>query len=690
MDKRNNYKPMRNKITHLLHSYLTPCVIGLVMLFNTPAQAVNYGVPTVVAHELNCGDVFVCPAELQGRIDFWIQVFRLWELEDRIFHDSRVPERVYSVVNSKDRCSRKKPKGEVKLEYNRIKVELLSLADRLEQGQDPASIKGSRLLSLFDKPTAAELRDAADNVRCQSGNRERFQGALENFQRYRPFILQVLQDNGLSEDIQYLPFVESAYNPKAYSYAGAAGLWQIMPRTARSLGLQVGSAVDERFEPEMATLAAAKYFTNSTRKLSKAAISGGHSTEQAHINPFIITSYNYGVRGMERAIAQVGSDYVKLLAEYKSNSFRTAVRNFYASFLAARYVAQNASFYFPSIQHNTAPATNSIPLKKAVSAKQVESIFKVKRKQLKTLNPALTSKVWRGSRLIPAGYVLKVPENSRGWDRQIAKLAKLPAPAGSDSGNRHKVRRGQTACGIAEKYGARCRDLIVLNKLNRKAVIRIGQRLKIPSTGKEKYKPSALAQQTASVRQSLVAGTSQKNVQSDALKDSIAANSSTPSKQTQASSKPATKTEPSIQFDMSVQQNGQKHWVKILPSETVGHYADWLGKGSSADIRRLNGMRKNTPLRIGKRVNLPIKTIAQKEAFEAQRSDYHEAISAQYFERYEVVKTYPYRIRSGQTLWRISQNAGVPLWLIYNYNPRTNLALAGKRITLPEVKQKGS
>lgn len=636
-------------------------VFGLSSHSVATAQTVNYGVPTVVEHDLDCGDVFVCPPELRRRIDFWIQVFRLWQIEDRIFHDSAVPERVYSVINSKDQCRRRNPRGEVKKEFEKIKGQLKKLAGQLERGQQPTGRQAQRLLSLFEDPSPAELRDAADRIRCQSGNRERFQGALERFAQYQPFILQTLQQQGLSLDIQYLPFVESAYNPKAYSHAGAAGLWQIMPRTARSLGLQVGAAVDERLEPQLASLAAAKYLRDSTDSLTKIAVKNGHPTVPASLNPFVITSYNYGVRGMQRAIAQVGTDYVRLLEEYKSPSFRIAVRNFYASFLAARHVAQNSSLYFPQVTHKPALQADSIALAKSVMAREVLKSFAVDRATLQELNPALTRSVWRGKRAIPAGYVLKVPAKVGGWKKQVARLTAAPAPAGADSGKRHRVRRGQTACGIASSYGVRCRDLIVLNNLNRKALIRVGQRLKIPSTGREKYKPGSLAR---------------KN--SDFL---AAANS-------QSAPEVEDVVETKLSFDTAIRQNNRGYWVSALPSETLGHYADWLGTGRSADIRRLNNLGSKASLWVGRHIQLPIKSQTQKDAFEAQRADYHEAIASQYFQRFEVVKTYDYRVRKGQTLWQIARNAGVPLWLIYNYNPGELLAQAGRRIVLPEVRQR--
>ncbi|MFW5735049.1 MAG: lytic transglycosylase domain-containing protein [Oceanidesulfovibrio sp.] len=58
---------------------------------------------------------------------------------------------------------------------------------------------------------------------------------------------------------KYLPFIESGYSPRALSHAGAMGIWQFMPATARRFGLQVGNGQDERQDPMKSTMAAIAY-----------------------------------------------------------------------------------------------------------------------------------------------------------------------------------------------------------------------------------------------------------------------------------------------------------------------------------------------------------------------------------------------------------------------------------------------
>ena len=83
--------------------------------------------------------------------------------------------------------------------------------------------------------------------------------AIKRANRYFPLIEPVLQKAGLPDDLKYLAVVESNLNPLAKSPAGAAGLWQFMPTTAKEYGLEVNNEVDERYHIEKETEAACRY-----------------------------------------------------------------------------------------------------------------------------------------------------------------------------------------------------------------------------------------------------------------------------------------------------------------------------------------------------------------------------------------------------------------------------------------------
>lgn len=78
--------------------------------------------------------------------------------------------------------------------------------------------------------------------------------------RYLPEIERELSAAGLPADLKYLAMAESSLRNVSYSPAGAAGLWQFMPDTARHYGLRVDEFVDERLDFKKATQAAISYF----------------------------------------------------------------------------------------------------------------------------------------------------------------------------------------------------------------------------------------------------------------------------------------------------------------------------------------------------------------------------------------------------------------------------------------------
>jgi len=460
----------------------TLILVSVDSLFQPAHAAKSLGRP-VALYSLQCDETFSCPESLMPRVSFWVEVFSRWDTDTAIFHDKNNPQRVYTTLKRKEGCRRSRKGDPIYRERKRLKRNLKSLADKLARNQSLTDFQ-SRLHATFKGETVKQIRAAADRIRCQSGNKDRMREALTQFHSYRPTILDALESQNLTLELQYLPFVESAFNPNAVSHVGAAGLWQIMPSTGRTLGLQVNSKVDERYDPRSATYAAAKYFRDSVDKLTETAFENGSAVRSKDLNPFVITSYNYGVRGMERAIKQVGLDYERLLVEYKSPSFQTAVKNFYASFLAARHVAKNSEKFFGVVApdySNRLNSFNTIALSRPTSAKRITRELGVSKMVLKELNPALKSVIWKHKALIPTNFDLRLPYREQGWESELTRIAKLPKEIERPGFQWHRVKSGQTACGIAEKYRVSCRAVRKLNNLNRKATIYIGKKLKIPS-----------------------------------------------------------------------------------------------------------------------------------------------------------------------------------------------------------------
>ncbi|MCI4669605.1 MAG: lytic transglycosylase domain-containing protein [Bacteroidia bacterium] len=118
---------------------------------------------------------------------------------------------------------------------------------------------GDQLVPVNDERVRLKLKKQINKFSKYSyGNRI----IKQRMGRYENTFRRILREHGIPEDFVYLAITESNLR-NAISPVGAKGFWQFMPATARQYGLEVSATVDERYDPEKATHAAAKYLTDS-------------------------------------------------------------------------------------------------------------------------------------------------------------------------------------------------------------------------------------------------------------------------------------------------------------------------------------------------------------------------------------------------------------------------------------------
>lgn len=89
---------------------------------------------------------------------------------------------------------------------------------------------------------------------------------IKRANRYFPMMAKILKANGIPSDMLYLACIESYLNPRAYSPAKAAGMWQFIPSAAKEYGLEINDEVDQRYDVGKATAAACKYLKRAYSK----------------------------------------------------------------------------------------------------------------------------------------------------------------------------------------------------------------------------------------------------------------------------------------------------------------------------------------------------------------------------------------------------------------------------------------
>lgn len=181
----------------------------------------------------------------------------------------------------------------------------------------------------FDIPVV--LNEAVDrHIRCFTGpKRDIFARWLVRAERYAPTIKGILKKNGLPEDLVYLSMIESGFNMKARSQAKASGPWQFMHGTGKQYGLKVDYWVDERYDLEKSTVAAARYLKNLF--------------DQFGCWWLAAASYNAGENRVKKAMEKQDTKDFWKLREYKTLPRET--QEYVPQLIAAALIAKEPEKY---------------------------------------------------------------------------------------------------------------------------------------------------------------------------------------------------------------------------------------------------------------------------------------------------------------------------------------------------------
>jgi membrane-bound lytic murein transglycosylase D len=447
-------------------------VLATDMLCPEPALAETSSIATTRRNP-----TFAVPAGLRPRVQFWIDIFTKYGKNHAVIHHREFPQIVFEVLDFRLQAASMTP---VQLELWRKKqvaerIRIIQQAFRnLAAGRRPSTPLEQRIVSKMSfLPGGVRKYDQVlkeDLVRSQTGIREKYIEAVQRSGRYMHILEHIfVNEFQLPVELTRLPFVESSFDYKAYSSVGAAGIWQFMPRTAKSF-MRVDSLVDERRDVVSATRGAAKYMRQAFRSL------------QAW--PLAVTSYNHGVGGVAKKVREAGTnDITRILENPNRRHFGFASGNFYPEFLAALEVYDQIPRYFPGITLEAPLWIASRKLSHQTSVRYLMQQTGVGIEDLRRMNYAISEPIWRGAYPLPAGYEIKVP-------RQLAaRLQAMPLPDPDarntvvsssvvNGGNVYTVRIGDTLGGIAKRHRTSVASIRSLNNL-RSDVVRVGQRLVI-------------------------------------------------------------------------------------------------------------------------------------------------------------------------------------------------------------------
>ena len=289
-----------------------------------------------------------------------------------------------------------------------------------------------------------------------------FQRTIDRSEAYRPMVERILKEEGVPPEIFHLAQAESGFRPLAISRARATGMWQFMRFTGRQYGLRQNQYVDERYDPEKATRAAARHLKDLHIEFGDWYLA--------------MAAYNGGPMRVVRSVKRAGSDYWTLC---RRRLLRRETRNYVPIILAMTYVAKNPWLY-ESLERDPAPPLryDTITTDSEIHLNLIADITGATTAKLREINPAL-----RRSATPPHSYDLRLPEGAaQTFESEIARIPKEKRLAW----RRHKVKEKETLAAIAKRYRIKSSQIAELNQLD-EGKLDQGSFLTIPS-GPQKIK----------------------------------------------------------------------------------------------------------------------------------------------------------------------------------------------------------
>ena len=432
-------------------------------------------------------------------------------------------------------------------------------------------------------------------------SRER-RGSMENFLRnsipYLNYTKSVFRMRGLPEDLAYLAYLESGYNPLAVSPSNAVGMWQFISSTGKAYGLRQDWWVDERRDPYRSTEAAATYLARLY--------------DIFHDWHLAVASYNGGEGKIGRAKQATGARSLHEIIQ-KNNTLddklqlREETALYVPRFLAISKIMRNAETLgikpsAPDADHPVLVPVSEVTAKSATDLAELARRLGMGWKEFQAYNPHFLRSI------SPAGRtsVVYVPKNKEALARQLLK--------GTLSGagwRYYKVVRGDTLAKVSSRTGV---PASIIGQLN-PGKLKIGQQLRIPQNGRSI--PDVIP--AAPVRNTMIASSS-KSKTTDHASSAVAELRS-------ARSVPST--------------------YKVKSGDTLSAIARRYGVDLDDIYAANGGASKLSTLRVGQviRLSAPATAVAQKSTKSAVKSSGRSLAS--------------HTVKSGETAYAISRRYGI-------------------------------
>ena len=280
----------------------------------------------------------------------------------------------------------------------------------------------------------------------------------ERAKRYLYFIVDELERRGMPTELALLPFVESAYNPEAYSRAKASGLWQFIPSTGLHYNLKQDQLQDQRRDPIASTHAALEYLN--------------YLYEFQGDWYLALASYNWGEGSVKRAIERAedagdGTDYLSL-------KMPDETRNYVPKLQAIKNIIANPRRYGMSLPHvGNTPYFTSIRKTHTMAVEDVARLAEIPVEEFKALNASFNQDIIVADNspviLLPANRVDIFKANLEAHRHKL------------DTWKPYNPGKGEALSAIAQKHNISLARLRDINGLDDRDTRANGQVLWVPA-----------------------------------------------------------------------------------------------------------------------------------------------------------------------------------------------------------------
>ncbi len=283
---------------------------------------------------------------------------------------------------------------------------------------------------------------------------------LEQGQIFVPILRKMISESNIPDTFLYMAMVESKFKIKATSHKNAKGLWQFIPKTAKTIGLKQNRYIDERLDPIKSTQAAIKYLNYLHDRFQKWYL--------------VAIAYNCGESRLARAIKRAKTDKLSVLIDNQKKYLPKESRDYIRKIIIMALLANNKDLVIKNgAEHLFNTAYNStlikVYAKGGMSLKKIAKAIGVSYKKLKEYNHHIKRGV-----LPPtySKYHIYIPS-----DRVVYFNANFSEPTyKAENMFIYRVKKGDNLSKISRKYNLKISTIKRLNNLN-KDLLKIGDTL---------------------------------------------------------------------------------------------------------------------------------------------------------------------------------------------------------------------